>query len=75
MDLGAEGVLDSSFANMVPEWKPGGIIFTCQIGGTDPMQIKQALYLYRDGQFQALEKYPFDIFPIGAFSGSWVEWD
>jgi Tol biopolymer transport system component len=73
VDSGTEKVLDSSYANMVPEWKTGGIVFTRQIGGTDPMQVKQALYLYHDGQFQALERFPFDVFPIGAFGGSWIE--
>ena len=72
VNTGVETVLDSSFANMVPEWKSGGIIFTRQIGGTDPMQIKQSLYLYREGTFQALETFPYDVFPIGAFGGSWI---
>ena len=75
VDSGVETVLDSSFANMVPEWKSGGILFTRQVGDTDPMQVKQVLYLYRDGDFQALESFPYDVFPIGAFGGSWVEWD
>jgi Tol biopolymer transport system component len=75
INTGTETVLDSSYANMVPEWKSGGIIFTRQIGGTDPMDTKQVLYLYRDGTFQALETYPFDVFPLGAFGGSWIEWE
>jgi Tol biopolymer transport system component len=73
VETGAERVLDSSYANMVPEWKSGGILFTRQIGGEDPMLTKQVLYLYREDQFLALESFPFDVFPIGAFGGSWVE--
>ena len=75
VDTGVERVLDGSYANMVPEWKSGGILFTRQVGGTDPMQVKQVLYLYHEGQFQALERFPFDVFPIGAFGGSWIEWE
>jgi Tol biopolymer transport system component len=69
---GVETVLDSSYANMVPEWKEGGIVFTRQIGGSDPMEIVQALYLYQEGSFLALESYPYNVFPLGAFGGSWI---
>ena len=72
LQTGAETILDSSYANMIPEWKSVGIIFTRQIGGTDPMEVKQVLYLYREGTFQALETYPYDVFPIGAFGGHWI---
>jgi len=72
LQTGIETILDSTYANMIPEWKSGGILFTRQIGGTDPMKVKQVLYLYRDGTFQALEAYPYDVFPIGAFGGHWI---
>ena len=68
-----ETVLDSSYANMVPEWKSSGILFLRQVGGTDPMKIQQALYRYKDGQFEPLEEFPYDVFPIGAYGGSWIE--
>ena len=57
---------------MVPEWKSRGIIFTRQIGGTEPMQIKQGLYLFHADKFAALERFPYDVFPLGAFGGNWV---
>jgi hypothetical protein len=72
LQTGVETILDSTYANMIPEWKSVGITFTRQIGGTDPMEVKQAFYLYRDGIFQALETYPYDVFPIGAFGGHWI---
>jgi Tol biopolymer transport system component len=74
---GREEVLDSRYANMVPEWKSDGIIFLRQQSTPDylshPMEIKQSLYRYQDGQFTELEKYPYNIFPIGAFGGSWIK--
>jgi hypothetical protein len=69
---GTETILDSSYANMIPEWKSEGIIFTRQIGDSDPMHVKQGLHIYKDGTFQALEHYPYDVFPIGAFGGHWI---
>ncbi|MBT4511222.1 MAG: hypothetical protein HOC20_03280 [Chloroflexi bacterium] len=68
-----ETVLDSSYANMVPEWKSSGILFTRQIGGTDPMKVQQVLYRFKDGEFEPLEEFPYNVFPIGAFGGSWIE--
>jgi len=68
-----ETVLDSSYANMVPEWKSSGILFTRQVGGTDPMKVQQALYFFKDGEFRPLEEFPYNVFPIGAFGGSWIE--
>jgi hypothetical protein len=74
---GKEEILDSQYANMIPEWKSGGIIFVRQQSVPDylsqPMDIKQSLYRYQDGQFTELEKYPYNVFPIGAFGGSWIE--
>lgn len=74
---GAPTVLDSQYANMIPEWKSGGILFIRQQSVPDymsrPMDIKQSLYLYRDGVFTELEEYPHNVFPIGAFGGSWIE--
>jgi len=68
-----ETILDGSYANMVPEWKSSGILFTRQVGGTDPMQVRQALYRFHEGEFEALEEYPYHVFPLGAFGGSWIE--
>jgi hypothetical protein len=69
---GSETILDTSYANMVPEWKTRGIIFTRQVGDADPMQVKQGLYLYADGAFRPLEEYPYDVYPIGAYGGNWI---
>jgi hypothetical protein len=71
-------VLDSRYANMVPQWKSGGILITRQVGASDPvkinaMNLKQSLYLYNDGVFTELEGYPFNVFPLGAFGGYWIE--
>ena len=68
-----ETVLDSSYANMIPEWKYSGILFVRQVGGTDPITYQQGLYHYKDGEFKPLEEYPFNVFPIGGFGGSWIE--
>ena len=79
VDVGTkiETVLDSQYANMIPEWKSGGILFLRQQSAPDyinrPMDIKQSLYLYKDGEFKELEEYPYNVFPIGAFGGSWIE--
>ncbi len=70
-----EHVLDSRYANMVPEWKGKGILFIRQVGAVDPMERKQSLYIYRDGKFEELEKFPYNVYPIGAFGGSWIEFD
>ena len=72
-----ETILDSQYANMVPEWKSRGILFMRQQSVADyisrPMDIKQSLYTYKSGQFTELEEYPYNVFPIGAFGGSWIE--
>ena len=72
-----EEVLDSQYTNMIPEWKSGGILFIRQQSVADyishPMDVKQGLYLYKDGKFTELEEYPYNIFPIGAYGGSWIE--
>jgi Tol biopolymer transport system component len=77
VDTKKEMILDSEYANMIPEWKPGGILFVRQQSVTDylsrPMDIKQSLHKYKDGQFTELEQYPYNVFPIGAFGGSWIE--
>jgi Tol biopolymer transport system component len=65
-------ILDSSYANMVPEWKSQGIIFIRQIGSmTSVMDRKQSMYVYRDGVFENLEP-DYDTFPIGSNGGSWI---
>lgn len=72
-----ETVLDSQYANMIPEWKQGGILFIRQQSVADyisnPMEVKQSLYLYKNGEFTELEAYPYNVFPIGAFGGSWID--
>lgn len=71
-----EIIIDSSYANMVPEWKTGGIIFTRQEGVedymSDPMSVKQSMYLYNDGVFTELEDYPYNVFPLGGLAVSWI---
>ena len=77
---GKEEVISSSFANMLPDWSEKGIIFIRQIGSEnetdknklDPMQIYQGLYLYYNEKLIELEKYPYNIFPIGAYSCSFI---
>jgi Tol biopolymer transport system component len=71
-------ILDSQYANMVPQWKSGGILINRQVGVADPadinaMSLKQSLYLYKDGVFTELEEYPFNVFPLGAFGGYWID--
>jgi len=75
VDVGTkeEEILDSSYANMVPEWKSRGILFIRQIAATNPKDYQQVLYLYREGSFSGLEGFPYNVFPIGAWGGSWVE--
>lgn len=68
-----EYILDSHYANMVPEWKSRGILFIRQVGADDAMERKQSLYLYRDGTFEELEEFPYNVFPMGAYGGSWIE--
>jgi hypothetical protein len=72
-----ETTLDSQYANMIPEWKSRGILFIRQQSVANyisrPMDIKQSLYQYKDGQFTELEEYPYNVFPIGAYGGSWIE--
>ncbi len=71
-------VLDSQYANMMPQWKSGGILINRQVGAANSsqmkaMDMKQSLYLYRDGIFEELEGYPFNIFPLGAYGGYWID--
>jgi len=78
---GQEEIIDTQYANMLPEWKSRGILCVRQVGSDtatdkgqlDPMSIKQSLYIYKDGVFTELEDYPYNIFPIGAFGASWIE--
>lgn len=73
IDTKKEYILDSHYANMVPEWKEEGILFIRQIGAEDPMERKQSLYLYKDGEFVELENFPYNVFPMGAYGGSFIE--
>jgi hypothetical protein len=77
VDTKVETLLDSEYANMIPEWKSGGILFIRQQSVDDyisrPMEIKQSLYRYKDGQFMELEEYPYNVFPIGANGASWID--
>jgi len=67
-------VLDSNYANMLPEWKEGGILILRQIADSEePMDIRQSLYLYKDGKFTELEDYPYNVFPLGGYSCSWID--
>ena len=65
---------------MVPQWKEGGILINRQVGvdadeKLTGMEIKQSLYLYRDGTFTELEEYPFNVFPLGAYGGYWIAYE
>jgi Tol biopolymer transport system component len=71
-------ILDSQYANMIPQWKANGILINRQVGVADlgqlqGMELKQGLYVYRDGVFEELEPYPYNVFPIGAYGGYWIE--
>ena len=78
VDTKAVEILDSQYANMVPQWKSKGILINRQVGVADANEIsasniKQSLYLYRDGIFEELEEYPYNVFPLGAYGGYWIE--
>ena len=77
VDTRAVEILDSKYANMIPEWKSGGILFTRQIADdqekTHPMDIKQSLYIYENEKFRELEKYPYNVFPVGAYGVHWID--
>jgi len=74
LEAAEETVLDSSYANMIPEWKPQGIVFIRQIGSsTSAMDRKQSMYIYRDDEIRDLEQHPFNVFPIGSNGASWIE--
>jgi Tol biopolymer transport system component len=78
VDTKAVEVLDSQYANMVPQWKSGGILINRQVGVVDANEIsatnlKQSLYVYRDGIFEELEASPYNVFPLGAYGGYWIE--
>jgi len=76
LETAEETVLDSSYANMIPEWKSQGIVFIRQIGSsTSAMDRRQSMYVYIDDEFRDLEQYPFNIFPIGSNGASWIEQD
>ena len=71
-------ILDASYANMIPQWKSKGILINRQVGTNDSgklqaMKIKQSLHVYQDSIFKELEIYPYNIFPIGAYGGYWIE--
>ena len=71
-------ILDSQYANMVPQWKSGGILINRQVGVANAgelewTELKQSLYIYRNGYFEELEAYPFNVFPLGAYGGYWIE--
>ena len=73
-------ILDSKYANMIPQWKSGGILINRQVGVADSgeikaMDLKQSLYVYKDGIFKELEEYPFNVFPLGAYGGYWIAWE
>ncbi len=76
IDVGTkeETILDSSYANMIPEWKSGGIVFIRQVGSsTSVMGRKQSAYVYKEGKFENLEPDPYNVFPIGSNGASWIE--
>jgi hypothetical protein len=74
VDTGREEVLDSQYANMIPEWKLEGILFIRQIVGNtnNAMDITQSLYIYSGGVFKELETFPYNVFPVGAYGAHWI---
>jgi len=71
-------ILDAFYANMIPQWKSKGILINRQVGipgsgKLQAMKIKQSLHVYRNGSFEELEGYPYNVFPIGAYGGYWIE--
>ena len=74
VDTGKEEVLDSQYANMIPEWKSGGIVFIRQkVDNTNnAMDITQSLHIYSDGVVKELEKFPYNVFPVGAYGAHWI---
>lgn len=71
---GAEELLDYTYANLLPDWGAEGILLVRQSAGADAKSVSQALQLYRNGVFIPLESFPYDVYPLGAFSGSWISW-
>jgi hypothetical protein len=66
-------VLDSAYANMIPVWSEKGILVVRQVyDSEDPASSTQGLVLYKDGTFTELEENPYNVFPIGAQSVSWI---
>ena len=75
VETGEKTVLDSSYANMIPEWKAQGIVFIRQMGSsTSVMNRKQGMYIYKDGVFTSLEPEPYNVFPIGSNGASWMDY-
>ena len=75
VETGEKTVLDSSYANMIPEWKAQGIVFIRQMGSsTSVMNRKQGMYIYKDGVFTSLEPKPYNVFPIGSNGASWMDY-
>jgi Tol biopolymer transport system component len=79
VDVGTKAIeiLDEQYANMIPQWKSGGILINRQVGAAagDPikaLELKQSLHLYRNGRFEELEAYPYHVFPLGAYGGYWI---
>ena len=61
--------------NMVQEWKEDGILIIRQVSSSNPMEIRQSLYHVDPdtARFTELEEYPYNVFPIGANSVSWID--
>jgi len=70
-----EQVLDDTFANMVPVYGSKGILFIRQTGSIDVVDRHQGIVLFHNGEFIEIENDPYNIFPMGAISVSWVELD
>ncbi len=76
IETGEEMVLDSSYANMIPEWKAKGILFIRQIGSlSSVIDRRQSMHIYKDGIFTGLEPEPYNVFPIGSNGASWMEFE
>ncbi len=77
---GSARELVSEGANMLPEWGREGILFIEQSGkdvaeGEMPKsdEVFQSLALYNDGAVVSLETYPYNLFPLGAYSCSRID--
>lgn len=66
-------VLLYAYANMLPEWGPHGILFIRQVSAQNPADMRQGLMVWAEGSTTEIEPYPFNAFPMGAYSVNWID--